>query len=321
MPKTKAFAVSLLIAITGLSADADAQVWPAKPIRIIESFPPGIARDHRTRVIADKLSAALRQPVYVENRPGAAGRLAAQSAAAAAPDGYTFNMMGTTDILTNHLFRLSYDIERDLVPVTMIEKMPGALIGRSSLPARNLMDLISYAREHPGALTYGSTGAGGWLHVNGLLFSSITNTSLRHVPYGQGSLTTDLLGGHLDVVFDGVPPYLENIKAGKIRALALTGDHRASVLPDVPTFIESGVPAYDVYALYGLFAPKGVSERIIAKMQGAIWQILQDLDLRRQWINEGGNPVGSTSAEFAAHIRSESERWGKVIRQNKITLE
>jgi tripartite-type tricarboxylate transporter receptor subunit TctC len=315
------FAVSLLIVMTGLLEGATAQVWPAKPIKIIESFPPGIARDHRTRVIAEKLSAALGQQVYVENRPGAAGRLAGQSGAAAAPDGYTFNMMGTTEILTKHLFHLSYDIERDLVPVTMIEKVPGALIGRASLPARNLTDLIHYAREHPNALTYGSTGAGGWLHVNALLFSNITNTSLQHVPYSQGSLTTDLLGDHLDLVFDSVPPYLENVKAGRLRALALTGEHRAGILPDVPTFIESGVPAYDVYALYGLLAPRGLSERIISKMQETIWQILQDQNLRRQWTEEGGNPVGSTPAEFAAHIRSESERWRSVIRQNKITVE
>jgi tripartite-type tricarboxylate transporter receptor subunit TctC len=300
---------------------AAAQEWPARPIRIIESFPAGVARDARTRVIAERLTAALGQQVFVENRPGAAGRIAGQAALSAAPDGYTFIMMGTTDILTKYLYDLSYDMERDFAPVSMIQTSAGALVVRSSLPAQTLLELIGYAKDHPGEMTYGSTGAGGFFHVNALLFASITHTSLKHVPYGQGSPATDLLGGHIDMIFDTVSPYLENLKAGKLRALAVTGEQRVSVLPDVPTFTESGIPAYDTYALYGLFAPRGTPEPIIAKMQKAISQVVQEPALRSQWISEGGNVVGSTSAEFAARIRSESERWGKIIRSNNIKLE
>jgi tripartite-type tricarboxylate transporter receptor subunit TctC len=318
---TRLCCASLVFAVAGFAVNATAQDWPTKPIKIIESFPAGVARDHRTRVIADKLSALLSHQVYVENRPGAAGRLAGQAAVGAAPDGYTFSMMGTTDILTKHLYRLSYDMERDLVPVSMIEKMPGAIIVRSSLAANSLQQLIRRATDHPGDLTYGSTGRGGWLHVSALLFSSITNTNLRHVPYAQGNLAPDLLGGHVDMVFDAIPPYLENIKAGNLKVLALAGERRASVLPDVPTFIESGVPAYDVHALYGLFAPTGTRDAIIAKIQEAIWRILQEPDLRRQWISEGGNPLGSGPTEFRAHIRSESERWDKILRANDIRLD
>jgi len=301
---------------------AQAQEWPAKPIKIIESFAAGVARDARTRVIAEKLTGILGQQVYVENRPGAAGRIAAQAAVSATPDGYTFNMMGATDFMAKYLYNLSYDPERDLVPVSMIETLPAALIVRASLPAKSVAELISYAKDHPGELTYGSTGPGGWFHVNALLFSSITHINLRHIPYGQGSPVTDLLGDHIDMVFDAASAiYLENLKAGRLRTLAITGENRVSTLPDVPTFIESGVSAYDAFALYGMFAPKGTPESIILKMQHAILQMLQEPTLRRLWISEGGNPVGSTSAEFAARIRSVSERWRSVIRANNIKLE
>jgi tripartite-type tricarboxylate transporter receptor subunit TctC len=308
-------------AVVGDTPDASGQDWPSKPVRILESFPAGIARDHRTRVIADKLASVLGQQVFVESRPGAAGRIAAQAAVSAPPDGYTFNMMGTSDILTKHLYNLSYDLERDLVPVTMIELLPGSIVVRAALPAKSVADVIAYAKTHPGEMTYGSTGTGGWLHVSALLFANLTSTNLRHVPYGQGSLTADLLGGHIDMVFDAPPSYLENIRAGNLRVLAVTGAQRSIELPDVPTFFESGFPAYDVYALYGMFAPKGTPEPIIAKMQQAIAQVLREPALRRQWISEGGNPVGSSPAEFAARIRSESDRWGKIIQANDIKLE
>lgn len=314
-------ALFVFVAAVICAPSTNAQEWPTRPVRIIEAFPAGIARDHRTRVIAERLSAVLGQQVFVDNRPGAAGRIAGQAAVSAAPDGYTFNMMGTTDILNKHLYNLSYDLERDLVPITMIEELPGAMVVRASLPAKSIADVITFAKAHPGETTYGSTGPGGWLHVNALLFANLTNTSLRHVPYGQGNLVADLLGGHIDMVFDAVPPYLENIRAGKLRVLGVAGQARASELPDVPTFIEGGLASYDVHTLYGLFAPKGTAAPIVAKMQHAIVKILQEPALRRQWISEGGNPVGSSPAEFAARIRSESDRWGNIIKANKIKLE
>jgi len=170
-------------------------------------------------------------------------------------------------------------------------------------------------------MTYGSTGAGSFFHVNALQFINITNTNLRHVPYGQGNPITDLLGGHLDMVFDAIPAYLENIKAGNLRALAFAGDKRTILLPNVPTFIESGVPAFDRFALYGISAPKGTPESIIVRMQMAVSRILKDPDLHRQWVSEGGSPVGSTSAEFAARLRSEGERWGAIVRANSLKIQ
>lgn len=312
---------ALASVVPGVWQAARAEEWPTKPIRIIESFPAGVARDARTRVIAEKLSGVLGQQVYVENRPGAGGRIGLQAAVSAPPDGYTFNTFGANDILAKYLYNLPYEPERDLVPVTLIETLPIVVVVRASLPARSLGELISYAKEHPGEMTYGSTGAGSFFHLNALEFMNLTDVNLRHVPYGQGNLMGDLLGGHIDMVFDAVPAYLENLRAGKLRALALTGEKRATALPDVPTFIEIGIRGYDRFATFGLAAPKGTPEPIIAKMQKAVSQIVQEPALRRQWISEGTNPVGSTSAEFAAVLRSLSERWGKIVRANNLKIE
>jgi tripartite-type tricarboxylate transporter receptor subunit TctC len=300
---------------------ARAQEWPVKPIRIIESFPAGVARDARTRVIAEKLSPILGQQVYVENRPGAGGRIGLQAAVNAPPDGYTFNMLGLTDIVNKYLYDLPYDPERDLVPISTIETLPVVLIVRPSLPAMNLSELITSAKDHAGEMTYGSTGAGSFFHLNALTFINLTRANLRHVPYGQGSLTSDLLGGHIDMVFDAVPAYLENLKAGKLRALALTGDKRATAMPDVPTFTECGLPTYNRIAFYGMAAPKGTPEAIIVRMQKAVSQILHEPELRRQWIGEGGNPVGGTSNEFAAGLRTQSQYFAKFIRDNNLKIE
>jgi tripartite-type tricarboxylate transporter receptor subunit TctC len=204
----------------------------------------------------------------------------------------------------------------------MIVTAPSGLLVRSSMTVKNLSEFIGHAKAHPGALTYGSTGVGSFAHVNALRFSGITHTTFVHVPYGQGNPLTDLVGGHIDMLFDGVGTvYLENIKAGKLRAIALTGETRTGALPDVPTFAEGGVPAYDSQILFGLFAPKKTPDSIILKMQTVIAKALQEPSLRQQWTNEGAIPVGSTSAEFAARLHNESERWGKVIRDNHIKVE
>jgi tripartite-type tricarboxylate transporter receptor subunit TctC len=307
--------------IAGGVADAQAPAWPEKAVKIIETFPAGVARDNRTRVIAEKLSTVLGQQVYVENRPGASGRLGLAAAAKSPPDGYTFAMIGPGDVITRHLFELPYDIERDFAPVTMVETLPVVAVARSSLSVTSVGELVRYAKEHPGELKYGSPGAGSFHHMNGLLFANLTGTTLQHIPYGQGNPGADLLGGHIDLIFDALPPWLENVKAGRLRAIAITGATRAPALPDVPTFAEGRIPAYDVYAFYGVLAPKGTSDAIILKLQEAISQVVHEPSLNRQWMSEGGAAVASSPAEFAARITSESERWGKVIRSNGIKIQ
>ena len=302
------------------SRGAAAQDWPSKPVRIIETFPAGVARDNRTRVIAEKLSAVLRQQVYVENRPGASGRIGLSVASKSAPDGYTFAMVGAGDMIMRHLAELPYDIDNDFDAVSMIETLPVVAIARSSLPVTNIVELVRYAKDHPGELKYGSQGVGSFHHMNGTLFANVTGTELQHIPYGQGNPGADLLGGHIDLMFDALPPWLQNIQSGRLRALAITGEQRANALPDVPTFKEFGLPRFDPYALYGLVAPKGAPESIKAKLQATLFQVVHEPKLFQQWSDEGGNPVASTPSEFTAHIRTETARWGNVINSNGIKI-
>lgn len=309
--------------VTGTVAAAGAETWPTRPVRIIESLPAGVARDNATRTLAQKLSVILRQRVFVENRPGAGGRIAASAAAKAAPDGYTFIMMGTAELaITRHLLVLPYDIERDFTPVSMVAEVPVALVVRPSLPVATLAELIAYAKAHPDELTYGSTGQGLFLHLNGALLASSAGIQIRHIPYLQGSPFTDLLGGHVDMVIDALQATYQNALAGKLRALAITGNHRARVMPSLPTFAEAGLPTYDVHGFYGLLAPKGTPDAITARLRAAISEAVKDPALQFQL----GDPVGATiyassSEEFAKRIQSESERWGAVIRANNIKIQ
>jgi tripartite-type tricarboxylate transporter receptor subunit TctC len=313
---------TLLVASAAVPKSAQSQEWPRQPIRIIESYPAGVARDAVTRVLADKLSGVLGQRVFVENRPGGSGRIAGLAAAQASPDGYTFLCVGIGEVaITRHLFALPYDLDRDFVPVSQVLTVPAALVVRSSLPVKSVAELIDYAKRHPGELSYGSTGAGLFLHLNGLLFEDLTGIAVKHVPYGQGSPFSDLLGGHIDMVFDALVPTIENIKAGRLRALAVAGSARLSALPDVPTFAEAGVPDYSPYGIVGLLAPKGTPESIVTRMQSAIVTVLKDPDLRKLWESQGNVLVGSSPAEFANLMRAESDRWAQIIAKNNIKVE
>jgi tripartite-type tricarboxylate transporter receptor subunit TctC len=271
-------------------------------------------------VIAEKLSAALRQQVYVENRPGASGRIGLAAAAKSAPDGYTFAMIGPGDLIMRHLYELPYDLESDFDAVSMIEIVPVVAVARASLPVANIAELISYAKDNPGKLKFGSQGVGSFHHMNGTLFANLTGTDLQHIPYGQGNPGADLLGGHIDLMFDALNPWLENISAGLLRALAVTGEERPKALPGLATFRECGLPDYDVYALYGLVAPKGTPDVIIRKLQAVMSQVVHEPNLFQRWTNEGGHPIGSTPTEFTARIRSESDRWASIIRANGIKI-
>ena len=232
-------------------------------------------------------------------------------------------MMGTAELaIIRHLYALPYDIERDFTPVSMVAEVPVALVVRPSLAVNTLADFIAYAKAHPDELTYGSTGPGLFLHLNGALLASRAGIRLRHIPYLQGSPFTDLLGGHVDMVIDALQPTYENVKVGKLRALALTGNRRAKVLPDLPTFAEAGLPAYDVHGFYGLLAPRGTPDAIIKRLREAVAEAVKDPAVQFQL----GEPVGasiyaSSPDEFAKRIQSESARWGDVIRANDIKIQ
>jgi tripartite-type tricarboxylate transporter receptor subunit TctC len=315
--------IIVIAALVAQFSAARGQDWPQRQVRILESLPAGVARDNVTRVVAQKLSTILGQQVLVENRPGAAGRTAGLAAAKSTPDGYTFIMMGTAELaIIRHLYSLPYDIDQDFEPVTLIATVPVAPVVRPSLPVKTLGEFIAYARSHPDQLTYGSTGPGLFLHLTGALLASTAHIGLRHIPYQQGNPFTDLLGEHIDMVIDALQPTYENIIAGKLRGLALTGEHRAKVLPDLPTFSEAGLADYNVQGFYGLLAPKGTPSAIIQRMQQAVAEAVKDPAVQFQL----GDPVGATivassPAGFAAQIRQASERWGNVIRANDIKLQ
>lgn len=307
--------------VTRTAARSQARPWPTKPIRIIESFPAGVARDPMTRVLADKLSTVLGERVFVENRPGAAGRVAGEEASHASPDGYTFWMAGVGDVaVAKYLYKVPYDVDRAFTPVVLAWVAPAALIVRPTLPARTLPEFVSYAKQHPGELTYGSSGAGQFLHLNGLLLAKTAGIDLRHVPYSQGSPFNDLLGGHIDMVIDALNSSIENIKAGRLRTLAVTGNHRLAILPDVPTFAEAGLPNYDTQGCAGLLAPTGTPGAIKSRMQMAVDEVLKDQALRQQWEALGYVLVGGTAEQFTAWIRIQSNRWGEIIHENNLKI-
>jgi len=306
-PNLRTLLLCLCLTILAAPLAARAEQWPTGPVRIIESLPAGVARDNATRILAQKLSTILGQQVFVENRPGAAGRTAAVAAAKASPDGYTFIMMGTSEIaIIRHLYNLTYDIERDFDPVSMVATVPVALVIRPSLPIKTLAEFIAYAKSRPDELTYGSTGPGLFLHLNGALLASKAGIKLRHIPYQQGNPFADLLGGHVDMVIDALQPTYENILGGKLRGIALTGDHRAKVLPDL-----------EVSVTVGEYTPGGTNKRhahldcleLIFVMQGAIsteiegegtrlTQAGEILCLRPDVLHQGRNASDSEPAKF-----------------------
>ena len=319
-------AVSLLpvaaqAADTAAGAAAD---YPNKQIRLIVPFPAGSGPDANARVLAAGLARTLGQQLIIDNRPGASGIIGTQLAARAAPDGYTL-LVGTASVFAfvpNLFEKLPFDLERDFMPISQIELIPCALVVNPSLPVKTVADLVALAKSKPGQLTFGSPGNGTFHHLSAELFKSLTGTDMRHIPYGSGGPYGDLVGGQLPLMFDTLSPFLANVKAGKLRALALSGKQRRPQVPDVPTFIEAGVPAFDSYAWYGPFAPAGTPRPMIARLRAAIADTLKLPDVTEKLTDvSAGYVVGNTPEEFAAFIQTERAKWARVIKQVGVKLE
>ena len=304
-----------LLALFG-GAVAFAQDYPSKPIRLVVPFPVGGAPDVLARSTGVKLSERLGQPVVIENRLGAGGNLAYDIVAKAAPDGYTM-VLASTGVATNvSLYKnLSYDPVRDFAPITLVASSPHVLVAHPSVPAGSVRELIGLAKEKSSQLNYGSAGSGTVLHLAGEMFNFMTGAQLLHVPYKGASLAlNDLLGGRVNLMFSDIPNALPQIKAGKLRALGVTGAQRSQALPQVPTIAEAGIPGYAIIAWFGLLAPAATPAGIVAKLNKEVVAVLGDPNLRGKMADLGQDLVGDTPEQFGAFIKSEIAKMGEVVK-------
>jgi len=309
-----------LLAATVLAAaacGAQAQSYPNKPVRLVCPFPPGGAVDIASRAVAHELTQILGQPVTVDNRPGAGGNIGADIVAKSAPDGYTL-LMTTSGIMAINpalYSKLPFDTVKDFAPVSMVVSLNNVLVVNPSLPAKSVKDVIALAKAQPGKLTYASSGNGTSIHLSGELFKSMTGVDMLHIPYkGSSPAVTDLLAGQVNMMFDNIPSSLPHIKAGKLRALAVTGSKRSQLLPDLPTIAEAGVPGYDSYVWFGVVAPAGTPPAIISRLNAALTKAATTASFHDRLSSQGYDVLSSTPEQMAANIRSEISKWSKIVK-------
>jgi tripartite-type tricarboxylate transporter receptor subunit TctC len=313
---TRRLAASLAALLLSFGGAA-AQTYPDKPIRILVGFAAGGPADISARLIADRFADAWGQPVVVENVTGAAGNLATDRVAKAAPDGYTLLLAASATIVTNPSLyqKLPFDPVKDLAPVTQICFTPNILAVPTDVPAKSVAELVAFVRAHPGALTYGSAGVGTSQHLAGELFKTLAGIDIQHVPYrGIAAVMPDLLGGRLTMAFGNISAILPLVRDGKLRALAVSSPRRSASAPDLPTMIEAGFAGFDSTAWFALMAPAGTPQPIIEKLHRETVRILGLPEVRKRFDALGMEPVGNTPAEFAAEIARETPQWAKVIR-------
>ena len=303
------------------ASPAWAQAWPVKPIRLVVNFPPGGAVDVIARAFAPRLSEALGQPIVIDNRAGAGGNIGLEVVAKSAPDGYTLlYSSGGPIIIGPHLYKLSVDVAKDLLPVAPVTSVALLLVVRTSLPVRSLAELIAYARANPGKLSYGSSGIGSALHIAGEMLVHTAKIQATHVPYkGVVLAITDLLGDRLDFMFD-TAPVIPHIKTGKLRLLAVARAARSPIFPDTPTMAEAGTDV-SMDPVHGLYAPAGTPRGIVTRLNREIGRIMQTAEGRAALALVGAELVTASPEEFAARQRRERERFGAIVREANIRVE
>ena len=317
--KPAAFAAIVLVAVATHSV---AQPYPARPIRLVIPFAPGGFVDVPGRVLAQRLTDALGQAVVVENRAGAGSTIGADQVAKSKPDGHTLLMTSTTHVISANLYRaLPYDSLRDFAPVMKLTEGPYVLVVNPALKVASVAELVALARERPGRIDYGSSGNGSSQHLATALFCAMAGAPLNHVPYkGSDRATQDLIGGQVMVGFVGTPIALPHLKTGRLRALGVSTAARSPQLPDVPTLAEAGVPGYEATIWIGLFAPSGTPSEILGRLQGEIGRVLATPEARAQIAATGVEVSLSGSEAFAAFVRAEHAKWGKVVRDTGATV-
>lgn len=307
-----------------LSAGAHAQAYPSKALRLIVPFAPGGGNDTIARAIGAQMSGSMGQQVVIDNRAGAGGVLGAEAAARAPADGYTLFLGGVGSHAVNPTLMpsLPYDAVKDFTPVSLIASAPSVLVVSPTVNARTVAELTAIAKASPGKLNYATNGNGSSSHLATLLYESLAGIQMTHVPYkGFAPALTDILGGQIQLMMNSIVALAPQVKAGKVRALAVSSRTRSSVLPDVPTMAEAGVAGYEAGSWYGILVPAGTPRDIVQRLNAEVVRAVKQPDVRERLAGEGADPIGSSPEEFAAHIKVEMTRLGKVIRDAKLKPE
>jgi tripartite-type tricarboxylate transporter receptor subunit TctC len=319
---TTATLLGLTVSASALAQTADN--YPNRSITMVVAFPAAGTTDILARLIGQKLTEKFKQTVVVENRPGAAGNIGTAYVAKAPPDGYTIMMgtIGTQSINPSLYKKMPYDAAKDFVPLTRAAMVPNLLVVNKDAPFNTLPEMLAYEKANPGKLTYGSSGNGTTLHLSGELFNLMAGTKITHIPYkGSTPAVADLMGGQISMIFDNMPSVIQQVKSGRLKALAVTSAQRNPQLPEIPTIQEIGVAGYEVWSWFGLLAPAATPKPIVDKLNASIVEIIKQPDVQAKIIELGAVPVPETSAEFGAFIAAETLKWAKVIKEANIGMD
>ena len=313
------------LVVTSLTTIAAAQDYPGnKPIKLVVPFPAGGGTDIFARVIGNKLAETLKWVVVVDNKPGAGGNIGIDAVAKSPADGYTIGLGQTSNLAINPTLytKLPYDPLKDLVPIVLVADAPLVLVVPANSPFKTVADVVAAAKKKPGDVTFGSPGNGTVAHLTGELFQMAAGVKFQHIPYkGSAQALTDLMGGQVQVYMSSIPTALSHIKGGKLRALAVTSPKRAPSLPDVPTIAEAGYKGFDANTWFGLVAPAGTPAPIVTKINAEVNRILKMPDVKEKFAAEGGGPIGGSSQEFAALLKSDYVKWAKVVKDSGAKLD
>jgi tripartite-type tricarboxylate transporter receptor subunit TctC len=310
------------LALAAFAFCAHAQ-YPNRPVKLIVPFPPAGATDLVGRIVAQKLGEQLGQPVVVENRPGAGGTIGSDLAAKSAPDGYTLLMAtSSTHSIGPVLQKLPYDPLKDFAPITHVANVPNVLVVSPKLPVGSVAELIALAKSKPGQLNFASSGVGTIVHLNGELFKMLAGVDLVHVPYKGTALSIpDVANGSIAMLFDSLASVQPHIKAGRVKPLAVNAQKRSALMPEVPTLSEAGMPAFDRYTWFGMFAPAGTPRAIVERVQAEVLAALKAPDLLERFAAAGAEAVGSTSEQFVERIKSDAAKWSQVIKAANVKVQ
>ena len=318
MAVSRRFALAALVAACIVPLAVLAQAYPTRPITIVVPFPPGGATDILARILGQKVSEILRQPILVDNRAGATGAIGLTHVAKAAPDGYTLVLATASSLGTNPaVTKVPFDPVKDFTPIGLLAAEPMGLAVNPSVPANNVQELIAYAKTKPGGLNYAASSVGGATHLTGELFKTAAGIQLQHIPYkGAAPAMTDLLGGQVPMMFDVIPTALAHVRSGRLKAIAVTSARRTTVMPEVPTIAESGIPGFEAISWFGLYAPAATPKETVNKLNADFNRVLQLPEVKDKLAAQGAEAIAMTPEQFAGYLRAEIAKWAKAIKDS-----